>query len=588
LKGGKDMLGNFGKLLRIDLSSKTFLEEDIEESLLKKYIGGKGIATYFLLAEITPRINPFSPENKLFFATGPLTGTKVPTSGRYGVYTKSPLTGIYAESYSAGHVAPQMRRCGYDLFVIEGKAENPVWLEVTKNNVVFHDASHLWGGDTFYTEESILADTNVSGAQAIVIGPAGENLVRFACIENNKWRSAGRCGVGAVMGGKKLKGIVFYGDEIPQFADEDFLKTFSQNLVRENISGKGVQSYRNYGTPALVDTINAIGAFPSRCWQDGFFENYDKINASAMRKKLSIKTTACFNCFIACAKHSRVKEGRHAGLVVEGPEYETIYAFGGLCMIDDITEIAYLNDICDRLGMDTISAGNVISLAIEASRRGKISERLHYNDPDAIAHLLSDISARRGLGEKLAEGTKRFSEGVGLQELAVHVKGLEPAAYEPRYFSGMALSYAVSSRGACHLRTTFYKAELSGLDATDGKPELVVEWEDKMTIMDCLIICRFMRDLVDFEKFSFMLKAATGYEYSPQKLRSIANEMQTLARRFNVGEGITRKDDYLPERLYSEGIISGPSAGKRIDREKFDKMLDKYYKLRGWNNDGIP
>jgi aldehyde:ferredoxin oxidoreductase len=585
------MLGNFGKMMRIDLSSCIYREDDIKERLFGKYIGGKGIATYFLLKEIKPKIDPLSSENKLFFATGPLTNTKVPTSGRYGVFTKSPLTGIYAESYSGGHVAPMMRRCGYDLFIIEGKSAEPIWLEVTKNNVAFHNASHLWGKDTFHTEDAIVKDTNIKGAQAVVIGPAGENLVRFACIENNKWRSAGRCGVGAVMGAKRLKGIVFYGDEAAPLADEDALKTLSQNLTRNALPTQGVKNYRNYGTPLLVDAINAVGAFPTRCWQDGMLETYEKINASAMHEKFSIKSTACFNCFIACGKLSRVKEGKHAGLTVEGPEFETIYAFGGLCMVDDISEIAHFNDLCDRLGMDTISAGNVIALAIEASRRSKISEKLDYNQPDTIARLLQDIATKQGLGEWLAEGTRRFSERVGLADLAVHVKGLEPAAYEPRYFPGMALSYAVSPRGACHLRTTFYKAELSGLspiDRYDDKPALLVEWEDKMILMDSLILCRFMRDLLNIETIGLMIKHATGYEYTPAQLRSIANDVQTMARAFSVREGISRKDDHLPERLYREGIANGPSKGKKIDREKFEVMLDQYYSLRGWDRNGIP
>ncbi len=583
------MKGFFNKVLRINLQDKTSREEQIPDSVYESYLGGKGLGIYLLIRENPPGVDPFSPKNRLIFSLGPTTESRIYGSCRYGAFTKSPLTGIFSESYSGGKVAEPMSRTGFDAFILEEVAQDPVWIEVSDQKVIFHDAQELWGKDTYFSEDEVLKRAGQKRAGAMVIGPAGENLVRYAVVENDYWRSLGRTGVGAVMGAKKVKAIVFYGGKKREVADSDRLEQFARETFERGKDTPGAQNYKKMGTPMLVAMTNTVGGFPSKYWHLGTFEGWEKISGEALLERCQVRPTACPRCFMACGNLSEVKGGRHKGLKIEGPEYETIYAFGGLCMVREIEEIAYLNDLCDRLGLDTISGGSLCAFAIEASEKGRIQEKLNWGDVDKIAELLHDIAARKGIGAILAEGIRDAARVWEMEDVAIHIKGLDPAGYEPRVLKGMGLAYATSDRGACHLRATFYKAELSGMipsDQMEGKAKLFLEFEDRFNIHDALILCRFYRDIYwNWEYLSKIVEVTSGLTLNEDQLRKISANIQNATRRFNLREGITSKDDTLPKRFFDEPL---GKEGKIIRREELQRMLQDYYALRGWSMEGIP
>ncbi len=587
------MHGFHNLALRIDVSQKSFEIEKIPDSVLKQTLGGKGLATYLLLKYNPAGVNPLGPDNHLIFAIGPVTGTALWGSCRHGVYTKSPLTGCYAESYSGGTAAEHMAAAGVDAVMIYGVSPDPVWLEIAEHSVQFHAASDLWGLDTRQTEDRIRSwlkssRPDADSAGVLTIGPAGENRVAFAVIENDYWRSAGRTGVGAVMGSKNIKAIAYWGQRRKEAADPAAMKQFVMDLSRVARDNPGVKAYKTLGTPMLVDIMNKAGGFPTRYWRQGRCAHVQQINASALHNRCEVQPHACRKCLMACGRLSTVKEGRHKGLKLEGPEYETIYAFGGLCEVDRIEEILFLNDLCDRLGMDTITAGNLAAFTIEAARQGKISAAVDYGDVDGIAGLIEDIAARRGIGDILAAGIRAAAAEWGLQDQAIHVKGLEPAGYDPRVLKGMGLAYGVSDRGACHLRATFYKPELAGLvdpNRIEGKAAVFTEWEDRLTLLDTLIVCRFYRDLYQWEQLAAIIAAATGLELSVAQMRAIAARVTDDTRRFNLREGLTSADDRLPLRLTSEPL---PESGSSITSHEMEVMLREYYAARGWDAEGKP
>ena len=577
------MDGFHNRVLHVDLKQRSFAEESIDDAIYQQFLGGKGLGTYLLLKNNKAGVDPLSPDNALIFATGPATDTRVFGSSRYGVFTKSPLTGFYCESYSGGNVAEPLSRTGYDAIIMKGASDKPVYLEITNGQVIFHDAQHLWGKDTYQTEDSIREAAGRKNAGIVVIGPAGENLVRFAVIENNYWRSAGRNGAGAVLGSKKVKGIVFYGDARRSVANPDMIKSLWEDTGGKAKTDQGVAAYKKLGTPMMVAIMNKVGAFPTKYWSSGTYDKWENISADALLSQNKVKSTACPKCFVACGKLTEVTSGRHKGLLIEGPEYETINVFGGQCMIDDLREIAYLNDICDRLGIDTITAGNLAAFTIEASRRKAIGEKMEYGDVDAVAELLHKINRKEGIGAVLAEGIKHAAKEWGLEDFAVHVKGLDPPGYEPRTLKGMALAYAISDRGACHLRATIYKAELSGLidfDQIEGKAEMLIDFEDRHTLFDSMILCRFFRDLYPWDKLSQIINATMGMKLGKAQLQKMALDITNLAREFNLREGMTSDDDSLPKRYFDDKL---EDSGKVVSRTDFEKLKSDYYRLKGWD-----
>lgn len=582
------MPGMFGKLLLINLTDSNITEQKIDDAVLKQFLGGKGLGSHLLLKMLPPGTDPLSPQNKLIFTTGPATDTVLAPASRYGVFSKSPQTGIYAESYSGGHVAPVMRRTGYDAIVITGAAPKPCFIHIAPEGVNFYDASAVWGQETYPAEEALLQAVGLKGAQALVIGPAGERQIRFACIKNNRWRSAGRAGMGAVMGSKNLKGIVFSGGQRAPLADEAGLAAWSRAFFEKNKNSPEAVMYKNKGTPALVTVTNNASCFPSRYWSKGRLEGWEQISADYMQANLEVKSRACYRCFFACGKLSKVLKGRHRGLVAEGPEFETLYAFGGLCCITELEEILYLNDLCDRLGVDTITAGNMAAFAIEAGLKGRLKEAPRYGDAESVAAFLQTIVEEKGEGALFTRGIREAAKALEMEDFAIHVKGLEPAGYDPRVLKGMGLAYATSDRGACHLRATFYKPELSGMidpAQIKGKARLFVDYEDRLNIFDCMIFCRFYRDLIYWEELITVLYLISGERYSAADLHQMAGRVQTITRLFNLREGVTRADDTLPPRLLNEPINEGKNL---ITREELDQMVSDYYLLRGWNEEGVP
>jgi aldehyde:ferredoxin oxidoreductase len=584
------MHGFYGRIIKIDLSNQNYTIDSIEDDIYKTYLGGKGLAAY-LLTELNPAgVDPLAPENCVIFATGPLGGSPIWGSCRSGIYSKSPLTGVFAESYAGGKTPDAIDATGFDAIVITGRCAEPTVLTVHPEGADFHAAGDIWGMQTYPAEDALNERFSLEKYKkkgAAVIGPAAENGVRFAVVKNDYWRSAGRTGIGTVMGSKKLKGVLFTGDRKRSHADEDGVKAFSKNFMTEFKDSAAAIAYKTLGTPMLVKMTNAAGAFPTRYWTQGAWDQWEKISAEALNEKMNPKPHACGKCFMACGKLGTVKEGRHVGLKIEGPEYETIYAFGGLCLIDSIEEIAYLNDICDRLGMDTITAGNLCAFAIEASRRGKIETKIDYGDVDAIANLLNQIARKEDIGATLAEGIKFAAKQWDLEEIAVHVKGLEPAGYDPRTLKGMGLAYATSDRGACHLRATFYKPELAGMIAPEqieGKAEMFLDFEDRLAMMDTLVLCRFYRDFYLWDTLEDIIGKVTGLDDGKAELRQRAKAVATLIRKFNLREGMTYKDDRLPKALHQ--ALS--DSGKVITEEELDTMLKDYYRLHGWDENGVP
>jgi aldehyde:ferredoxin oxidoreductase len=587
------MLGFHNSIIKVDVSRQSSEPIAVSDDILRSRFGAKGLATYLLLEHNPPGVDPLAPANNLIFAIGPAAGTALWGSCRHGVYTKSPLTGFYAESYSGGTVADRISAAGLDAVMFCGASDSPLWIEIGENGVVFHPANDLWGKDTYATEDAIKDWMVQNRPEAkkpgvVVIGPAGENLVRLSMINNDYWRQAGRTGVGAVMGSKKIKGIAFWGNRKKVVADPKGLSDLAAEFFETNRNAPATIAFKNLGTPMMVDILDKVGALPARYWSQGRIEHREKINAPALHQHCDVTPHPCRKCFMACGRLSTVKEGRHKGLRIDGPEYETIYAFGGLCMVDSIEEILYINDQCDRLGLDTMSAGNLVAFTIEAARRGKVQAQLDYGDVEGIVELVRDIAFKRGLGSVLAEGIRYAAKKWNAEDLAVHVKGMEPSGYDPRVLKGMSLAYGTSDRGACHLRSTFYKYELGGLfdpEQIEGKAKVFSDWEDRHILMDTMVFCRFYRDFYPWEVFMRVAKLLMGLDLSEAELRAVAWTVQNDTRHFNLREGLTSQDDRLPPRLLKETL---PETGKGITEAQMTLMLSEYYQARKWDPQGRP
>jgi len=586
------MHGYYKRILTVNLSSKAFSIEQLSDDILAECLGGKGLATRLLLDRNPPGVDPLSPENHFIIATGPFCGGRLWGGSRYGVYTKSPLTGFYAESYSGGKVPESIDSAGFDAVILTGKSDEPTVLSVHPDGVDFHNAGDLWGMETFNAEEEAVKRfaPNKEGFYkpgAITIGPAGEKLVKFAIIANDKWRCAGRTGVGAVLGSKLVKALVFQGDRKRAYSEPSAVAEYAKEFSKTNMQHPGVKAYRKMGTTMMVALLNNAGAFPAKYWNQGSCEHWEQISGETYHDEHEVKPHACAKCFMACGRLTTISKGRHKDLVIEGPEYETIYSFGGLCMIKEMEEVAYLNDLCDRLGIDTITAGNLCALAMEARERRKLDYDIEYGNAGQTAELLQKIASRDGIGDLLANGIIATSQSWSVEDIAIHVKGLEPAGYDPRALRGMGLTFGTSPRGACHLRTTFYKPELSGLippDQIKDKAEMLIDYEDRLNIFDTLTLCRFYRDLYTWEELETTIQMVTGQKMTKEALRATAANISTMTRQFNIREGFTAQDDRLPKRIHKEVLPEGGSLSE-VDMEY---MLKDYYRLRGWDSSGIP
>lgn len=584
-----------GKLLRINLSTGDIKVEEIPEEYLRKYIGGRGLASYYLYKEIDPKIDPLSPDNKIIFATGPLSGTAAPTGGRYMVVTKGPLTGTIASSNSGGFFGAELKHAGYDMLIVEGKSEKPVYIYINDDTVEIRDASHLWGKDTHYTTDKLREEVGIKNAKVACIGPAGENLVKFAAVINDKHRAAGRTGVGAVMGSKKLKAIIVKGSKRPKAASDEFMHVIREKtdtLRKDSITGEGLPKL---GTKVLDNIINQNGLYPTRNFQTGVFEKTHEVSGEALVEKgYLIKNRACYACPIACGRVTKLP----TGLEGEGPEYETAWAFGADCGVSDLNAITEANFLANELGLDTISTGATIACAMELYERGILPKEDLQNGPEllfgnseAIVYYTKQIAYREGLGDKLAEGSYRFAESYGHPEYSMSVKKQEMPAYDPRGAQGHGLEYATSNRGGCHVRGYMISPEILGVpekldpQSLEGKAEWVKIFQDLTAVIDAEGLCLFTSFALGADDYRDMLAAATGWDITTEELMKVGERIWNLERMFNLEAGIDPKDDTLPKRMLEEPMPDGPNKGAVV---KLDELLPKYYEVRGWTKDGIP
>ncbi len=586
--------GWHGALLRVDLESRISNKEPISSDLLLKFMGGRGLGVHFMSREVDSLADPLGPGNKLVIATGPMTGTPVPTAGRFSAISKSPLTGTIFDCNSGGSFGPRLKNCGIDALIIERQATEPVYIVVRPpGRVEIQACNDLWGKDVPSTTSALRA---IYGNECRVacIGPAGENLVLISNIMNDVHHALGRGGLGAVMGSKHLKAIVVApGDKASRIpttvAKPDVLKIVIEEINKRinasPLTGKGL---RMFGTAQLVNLMNAMGIFPVRNFQRGHDPRADSISGEKIIETIFENKTACYMCPIACGRMTRTSTRKG-----KGPEYESVWALGADCDVFDLEKITDANYECNALGIDTISAGATIACAMELNEKGKLSgawNDVTFGNADCLIDLVQKIARKDGIGAELGTGSRKLAQKFGAPELAMQVKGLEMPAYDPRGAFGMALAYATSNRGACHLRAYTIGAEMLGLPklfdrfSFSDKPDLVVKLQNSNAFYDSIVACKFTGMGVPDDYYSRAVSAIVGHDITVTDAELIGERIYTLERWFNVKAGILGKDDRLPSR-FSGPLDAGNSKGKV---PPLDIMLAMYYAVRGWSSDGVP
>lgn len=586
------MSGYHGCILRINLSDKTVKKEVLDLQIAQKFIGGRGLGTALFMKEVSAEVDALSAENKLIIATGPLTGTFTPTGGRYMVVTKSPLTGTIASSNSGGKWGAEFKFAGYDVLILEGKSDNPVYISIKDDQVEIKDAGHLWGMMTTECTELLQKEEGVQ-SKVLMIGPAGEKLSNISAVMNDLDRAAGRSGVGAVMGSKNLKAIVVKGSGKVGIAEpeklKELLKTL-QNKIKENgVTGQGLPAY---GTAVLVNIINENGVFPTNNFQLSQFKDAEDISGETMAEKYLVKRKACFSCPIACGRHVRMDDQE-----VGGPEYETIWGFGGDCGVNDMEAVIKANYWCNELGLDTISASATIACAMELYQNGKITADqvgnipLEWGNAEAVVEWTKKMGIREGLGDDLAMGSYRLAEKYGMPELSMTVKKQELPAYDPRGIKGQGLAYATSNRGGCHVRAYLISPEILALPekldkfSYEGKPLWVKIFQDLTAAIDSLGLCLFTSFALNADDYAELYSLVTGMKISANDVLVAGDRIWNLEKVFNLKAGVTPAEDTLPLRLLNDGIAEGPAKGHV---HELSEVLDAYYTLRGWDPQGLP
>ena len=589
------MHAHTGTILRVNLERRRISTEPVDPAQARAFIGGRGLATKILSDEIDPAVDPLDAANKLILATGPLTGTSAACGGRFMVVTKGAQTGAIACSNAGGDFGPELKYAGYDMIVLEGAAAEPVILIIDDGTVELRPAGELWGKDVHQTEDALHQELG-KAFKCVSIGPAGEKLVRFASIMTNKNRAAGRSGVGAVMGSKKLKAIAVRGTGGVRVADPEAFRTACLDALTKLKEGELTGTVLpQLGTPVLVNVVNESGAFPTRNFQQGQFESAQKISGETMAEQIVVRSRACVACPIACGRLTAVPDGEFSGRG-EGPEYETLWAFTANTGIDDLRAAAKANYLCNELGMDTISAGATIACAMELVEKGALTERevggdLSFGNARAMVDLVGKIGRRQGFGDVLAEGAARVAEKYDMPELFMGTKKLEAPAYDPRGVFGMGLQYATSNRGACHVRGYLIAPELLGVpekldpQTTEGKAAMDIAFQDLTAALDSSGICLFVTFSIGVPELGGMLKSATGFDYDVDEIMQAGERVWNLEKLFNLRAGLSSKDDTLPKRMLTEPMPAGPAKGQTVP---LDRMLAEYYHLRGWDAQGRP
>jgi len=584
------------KLLRINLSTASYKVEDIPESYYRELLGGRGVAAKYYYDEIGAEVSAFSDDNKIIFMTGPLTGTPVYSGTKFQLATKSPLSDKYICSNSSGYFGPYLKGAGYDGIIIEGKSSKPVYITIDDDSISFHDAGHIMGKTTFEVID-YMEQTHDIKRGVMSIGPAGENRVSYSCIQVED-RSFGRGGSGAVMGDKNLKAMAVKTNNKVKLHNEKALREYMTANVKACKEGK--PTHTSHGTAQYTEVINDLGCYSVANFQTAVLEDASSIYATEMVKNYKTGNAACYRCPVACAQVCEVKEGPFKGAISD-PEFETIGAFGGQCCVLDFAAIIKANQDCDAFGIDTMQAGTMIAFAMELNQRGLLNDKqlngldLSWGNGDTVIKLLKMISYREGLGDLLAKSPYEIAaEYPDYAKYLMHVKGMSYAAYEPRGFYGMGLAYGTSARGACHnvggwtIRDELTSGKFDRF-AIVGKGKMVKDIQDTRAYVDSLGICTVVRSSMGFtdNPSGNILEYVTGVDFTPE-LMDIGERVYSLERMIYAREGITRKDDYLPDRTMTEKLPKGMAEGSVLTKEMYDEMLEEYYDLRDWDTNGIP
>jgi len=587
------MYGYNGKILRVNLTDRSIKVEALDEAKAKKYIGGRGFGTRMMMDEVDPSVDALSPANKLMIVTGPLTGTATPTGGRYMAVTKSPLTGTIASSNSGGYFGAELKFAGWDAIVFEGKASAPVYLNVVDDKVELLDAGKLWGKVLSATTDALEA-AHGDKARILAIGPAGERLSLLAAIMNDRWRAAGRSGVGAVMGSKNLKAIVVRGSGKVAVADEAALKdafAVCMKKIKDNgVTGTGLPTY---GTAVLVNIINENGAFPTNNFQEAVFGKAEEISGEALAEKYLKKKDPCYRCPIACGRYCEVDDVKGGG-----PEYETIWAFGGDCGVSSLKDVIKANYWCNEYGLDTISAGSTLAAAMELYQKGYVKKadfgdgpELKFGNADSVVEWTKRMGKSDGFGAKLALGSYRLCDSYGVPELSMSVKKQEMPAYDPRGIVGIGLNYATSNRGGCHVRGYMISPEILGLPEkldrleTAGKPQWTKVFQDFTAAIDSVGLCLFTSFAMGADDYAALYNAVCGTAITGAEFIASGERVWNLEKQYNLAAGIGPDQDTLPPRLLKDPIPEGPSKGRV---HPLAEVLPEYYSLRGWDKQGVP
>jgi len=599
--------GYLGNVLHLDLTHSKARVEDLKEEWASQFIGGSGLGTKFLYEMTDGRTNPLGSENPLIFMTGPFTGTSVPLSGRHAVVSRSPLTGIFGESDIGGTWGANLKKAGFDGIIVTGKSEKPISLWVHDGRWEIRDASRLWGKDTYEIDPLLKSETHEK-AVVCAIGQAGENQVLISSImtDGRDGRAAGRCGMGAVMGSKNLKAIVVYGTgNVPLYDAKSvgkLPKEYSQRIIEKG------ENFKKYGTAGALSTFEAMGTLPIENWKftGRWEESAEKINGFTMTETVLTGRYYCDACLLGCGRRIKVEKGPYAGVEGAGPEYETLALLGSSCLIDDLEALCFANELCNRFGLDTISTGGVIAFSMEAYEKGLIDKEdtggveLRWGNAEALIEMIKMIAQKKGFGELLGKGIKKASEEIGKNssEFAMHIKGLEIPAHDPRGYNAGGVGFATSSRGACHLAGLSHtfervlKAPEIGIPEpldrfqVEGKGVLAAKTQNLMGMMDSLKLCKFIlfagvtiSDIVKWYEY------VTGKEMTIDEFIKTGERIFNLKRLYNVRLGISRKDDFLPLRF-----LTLKRVGKALtpNLPPFGQMLSEYYEYRGWSEEGIP
>ena len=580
------MDGYAGNMVYADLAAGKVTIKPTPPELKKQYLGGRGFGIRLLTDAVDPKTDPLSAKNIVVFASGPLTGTGIPLGSRYEVSTLSPLTGTATSANSGGVFGWKMKKAGFDAVVVTGKAKKPVYLLLDNGKAEIRDATHLWGKTTGQTTDAIQSEFKDDKVRVSCIGPAGEKLVLFACIINEKTRAAGRGGVGAVMGSKNLKAIAARGDLPIKAADEERLNVV-KDRVRKKIEDNGIEkALHNYGTAVLINIINENYVLPTRNFQTAHFPDAEKVSGETIAKTILKKPKGCYACIVQCG---RVHE--FDGEYGEGPEYEPDWAFGPDCGIDDLKAVARANNICNEYGLDAISAPATIACLMEMAEKGYVKHQIRFGDAQGMLKLVEQIAKREDIGNELAEGSFRFATKYGHPEYSMSSKKQELPAYDPRGIQGYGLATATSVRGGDHVYGYMISPEVLGapekLDpyVTKGKPQWVKTFQDLTASIDAAGMCLFSSFALDAQDYADLLTATTGMKIDAAELLKIGERIWNLQKLYNIKRGLGRNDDTLPARLLNEPLREGAPAGQVWRR---DEMLDEYYTLRGWDKEGTP